>query len=87
MSNDHEAIDAASDAGAGSFHERAIGEVTNPLEQINVTFKRTGSRIWLGVAGLALLVVGIVIWGFVAQQVVITSTQIALLPKSLSFTP
>ena len=65
-----------------SFEQRAIGDVVNPLEQINSVFKRTSSRIWLGVGGLALLVVGFVIWGFVAQQIVTTQTQVILLPKS-----
>lgn len=85
MSSDHEAMGTtavASDAGGGTFQERAIGEATNPLEQINATFKRTSSRIWLGVGGLALLVAALVIWGFVAQQVVTTSTQVALLPST-----
>lgn len=65
-----------------SFKDRAIGEVVNPLEQIDSVFKRTGSRIWLGVAGIFLLVVALVVWGFVAQRVVTTKAGVVILPKS-----
>lgn len=73
---------AAVPADAQTFQERAIGETTNPLEQINATFRQTSSRMWLGVAGLALLVAGFVVWGVVAQQVVTTPAQVALIPRS-----
>jgi hypothetical protein len=65
-----------------TFEERAIGEVVNPLEQINSVFKRTASRVWLGVGGLALLVAAFIVWGCVAQQVVTTKAQVELLPTS-----
>jgi multidrug efflux pump subunit AcrA (membrane-fusion protein) len=65
-----------------SFKDRAIGEVVNPLEQIDSVFKRTGSRIWLGVGGIFLLVVALVVWSFVAQRVVTTNAQVIILPKS-----
>lgn len=65
-----------------TFEQRAIGEVVNPLEHIDSVFKRTGSRLWLGVAGVFLLVAALVTWGFVAQRVVTTDTAVVMLPSS-----
>jgi multidrug efflux pump subunit AcrA (membrane-fusion protein) len=71
----------ASDAPP-SFEQRALGEEINPLEEINAAFRQTNSRVWFGVAGMALLVTALVVWGIVAQQIVTTSTQVTLLPAS-----
>ncbi len=71
-----------SDAEELTFEQRAIGEVVNPLEQIDSVFRRTGSRLWLGVTGVFLLVAALVTWGFVAERVVTTDATIMLLPKS-----
>jgi len=65
-----------------TFEESAIGDVVNPLEQINSVFKRTASRLWLGVAGLTALVAAVVVWGFVAEQIVTTTAEVVLLPQS-----
>ncbi len=65
-----------------SFEDRAIGEVANPLEQVNSVFKRTGGRMWLGVGGLTLLVSALVVWSFVAQTVETTKTGVSLVPRS-----
>lgn len=65
-----------------TFAERAIGNVVNPLEQIDSVFRRTGHRMWLGVMGILLLVVALVVWAVVADRVVTVSEQIVLLPES-----
>jgi len=65
-----------------TFEQRAIGDVVNPLEQIDSVFKRTGSRLWLGITGIFLLVAALVIWGFVAERVVTTDVAVMMLPKS-----
>lgn len=65
-----------------TFEQRAIGDVVNPLEQIDSVFRRTGSRLWLGVAGIFMLVAALVIWGFVAQRIVTTDTPVMLVPRS-----
>ena len=65
-----------------SFEDRAIGEVANPLEQVNSVFKRTGGRMWLGVGGLTLLVSALVVWSFVAQTVETTRAGVSFLPLS-----
>lgn len=65
-----------------TFEERAIGNVVNPLEQIDSVFRRTGHRMWLGVTGILLLVAALVVWGFVADRVVTVKEPIVLLPES-----
>jgi len=65
-----------------TFEQRAIGDVVNPLEQIDSIFRRTSSRLWLGVAGVSLLVLALAVWGFVAQRIVTVETPIAIAPKS-----
>jgi multidrug resistance efflux pump len=74
--------DATEEKSEQSFQERAIGNVVNPLEQIDSVFRRTGNRLWLGVAGIALLVAALVAWGFVAQRVVNEKVAVVILPES-----
>lgn len=65
-----------------TFEQRAIGDVVNPLEHIDSVFRRTGSRLWWGVAGVFLLVAALVTWGFIAERVVTTDTAIMMLPRT-----
>lgn len=65
-----------------TFEERALIEAGNPLEQLDVVFKRTTGQVWFGVLGLAALVLGLVIWGVVAQRTVTVSAPVVFEPES-----
>jgi hypothetical protein len=65
-----------------SFEERALVEASNPLEQLDLVFKRSTGQIWFGVIGLAALVLGLVIWGVVAQRTVTVSAPVVFSPES-----
>lgn len=65
-----------------TFEERALTEAGNPLEELDLVFKRTTGQVWFGVLGLAALVLGLVIWGVVAQRTVTVSAPVVFSPES-----
>jgi hypothetical protein len=65
-----------------TFAERALVEAHNPLEQLDLVFKRTTGQVWFGVLGLAALVAALVIWGVIAQRTVTVAAPVVLSPES-----
>lgn len=74
-------VDTAPEPPA-TFEERALAATGNPLEEIDRVFRRTASRVWLGVVGIAALVAALVVWGVVAERVVTTQATTVLVPES-----
>ncbi len=69
-------------ARAATFEERALSEAGNPLEQLDLVFKRTTGQLWFGVLGLAALVGALIIWGVVAQRTVTIAAPVVFSPES-----
>ena len=62
-----------------TFEQRAIGDVVNPLEHIDSVFRRTGSRLRWGVAGVFLLVAALVLIAVLLLAVVaLSATRVSV---------
>jgi multidrug resistance efflux pump len=65
-----------------SFRDRALGDNPNPLEHIDHLFKHTARRLWVGIVGLAVLMVAGVLWTVVATQALTMSGPALVVPEA-----
>jgi hypothetical protein len=73
-------------APAPPFREQVLGNPQSPLEHIDHLFRQTAWRIWLGIAGVALLLGAAVVWTAVAQEVVTTQAPVVIVPREGVYT-
>jgi hypothetical protein len=69
-----------------SFDDRALGGAPNPLENIDHLFHHTARRIWLGILGVAILLIAGVLWTTVASQATNVQAQSVIVPRAGLFT-